>query len=52
MFVDVTNLSGPEAGHMYAHSIIWKEGGHVTQQWVWRENGKDRTETFELERQK
>jgi hypothetical protein len=50
--VDVTNLSGPDAGHMQAHSIMWKDGSHVTQEWVWRENGKERTETFELERQK
>ena len=51
-FVDATNLSGPDAGHMHAHSIIWKDGGHVTQQWTWREKGKERVETFELQRQK
>lgn len=51
-YVDATNLSGPNAGHMYAHSIIWKDADHVTQQWTWRENGKDKVETFELVRQK
>jgi DNA-binding transcriptional ArsR family regulator len=30
-FVDATNLSSPEAGHMNAHSIIWKDAEHVTQ---------------------
>ena len=51
-FVDVTNLSAPDAGRMQAHSIIWKDADHVTQYWVWREKGKERTETFEVQRQK
>ena len=50
-FVDATNLSGPDAGHMHAHSIIWKDAGHITQQWTWREKGQERVETFELQRQ-
>ena len=41
-FVDATNLSGPDAGHMHAHSIIWKDADHVTQQWTWREKGQER----------
>jgi hypothetical protein len=51
-FVDVTNLSGPDAGRMQAHSIIWKDADHVTQHWTWREKGQDRVETFEMARQK
>ena len=51
-FVDVTNLSSPDAGRMQAHSIIWKDADHVTQHWVWREKGQDKEETFELQRQK
>jgi hypothetical protein len=51
-FVDVTNLSSPDAGRMQAHSIIWKDVDHVTQHWTWREKGQDKTETFELARQK
>ncbi len=50
--VDVTNLSAPDAGHMQAHSIMWKDADHVTQHWTWREKGQDKTETFELARQK
>ena len=49
-YVDATNLSGPNAGHMYAHSIMWKDADHVTQHWTWREGGKDKVETFELQR--
>ncbi|HMD85897.1 MAG TPA: hypothetical protein VKO18_14475 [Terriglobia bacterium] len=51
-FVDATNLSGPDAGHMHAHSIIWKDADHVTQQWTWREKGQEKVESFELARQK
>ena len=51
-FVDATNLSGPDAGHMHAHSIIWKDAGHITQHWTWREKGQEKVETFELQRQK
>ena len=51
-FVDVTNLSSPEAGHMHAHTILWKDADHVTQQWTWKQNGLQRVESFELERQK
>jgi len=51
-FVDVTNLSAPDAGRMQAHSIIWKDADHVTEHWTWREKGQDRVETFEIQRQK
>ena len=51
-FVDATNLSGPDDGHMYAHSIIWKDADHVRQEWTWREKGQEKVETFELQRQK
>lgn len=49
-FVDVTNLSSPEAGHMHAHAITWKDSSHIRQQWTWIEGGKERVETFELQR--
>jgi len=49
-FVDATNLSSPDAGHMHAHSIIWKDAEHVTQQWTWRQKGEEKVETFELQR--
>jgi hypothetical protein len=51
-YIDATNLSGPEAGRMVAHSIIWKDADHVTQGWTWREKGQQRVESFELQRQK
>ena len=51
-FVDATNLSGPDAGHMHAHSIIWKDADHVTQTWTWREKGQEHVATFEVQREK
>jgi hypothetical protein len=51
-FVDATNLASPDAGHMHAHSIIWKDADHVRQEWTWRDKGQEKTEAFELQRQK
>jgi hypothetical protein len=51
-FVDATNLAGPDAGHMHAHSIVWKDADHVTQTWTWREKGQEHVATFELQREK
>ena len=49
-FVDATNLSRPDDGHMHAHSIEWKDADHVTQHWTWRQKGEEKVETFELQR--
>jgi hypothetical protein len=51
-FVDITNLPSPDAGHMHAHSIVWKDAEHVTQHWTWREGGQEKEEVFELQRTK
>lgn len=49
-FVDATNLSSPDDGHMDAHSIEWKDADHVNQHWTWRQKGGQKVETFELHR--
>lgn len=51
-FVDATNLSSPDDGHMHAHSIEWKDVDHMTQHWTWRQKGEEKVETFELHRKK
>ena len=51
-FVDATNLSSPDAGHMHGHSITWKDTDHVAEQWTWRQAGQEKVESFELQRQK
>ncbi len=51
-FKDVTNLSSPDAGHMQGLIIRFKDADHHTEQWTWRENGKDRVEAMEFTRRK
>ena len=50
-FVDATNLASPDAGHMKALTITWKDASHITQQWTWVQAGKEQVETFDLRRQ-
>ncbi len=51
-FKDVTNLASPDAGHMQALIIRFKDADHHTEEWTWRENGKDRVEAMEFTRRK
>jgi hypothetical protein len=41
-FTGITNLTGPNAGHMRHLVIQIADEDHFTEQWTWRENGKDR----------
>lgn len=50
-FLDATNLPDAGAGHMHALSITLVDNDHFTQQWTWRERGKDDIkELFRLKR--
>ena len=40
-FLDVTNLSSEQSGHMRDLVVTLIDKDHFTQQWVWREKGKD-----------
>ena len=52
-FLDATNLSGPDAGHMHRLAVNFQDKDHFTQEWTWREKGKDAfTEVFKFERKK
>jgi hypothetical protein len=52
-YLDATNLTGPEAGHMHRLAVIFQDKDHFTQEWTWREKGKDAfTEVFKFERKK
>jgi hypothetical protein len=50
--VDVTNLSTPDAGHMTRLVLTFIDQDHFTQEWTWREKGKDGTVVIRLERKK
>jgi hypothetical protein len=50
--VDVTNLSTPDAGHMRKLVLTITDQDHFTQEWTWREKGKDGTVVIRFERKK
>jgi len=47
--VDVANLKGKE-GHMQRLVIKFRDANHVTEEWTWKENGKETTSVFQLQR--
>ncbi|HLG93462.1 MAG TPA: hypothetical protein VI546_01355 [candidate division Zixibacteria bacterium] len=50
-FLDATNLAPPDSGHMHRLMIIFQDEKRMTQEWTWREYGKDAfTEVFEYKR--
>lgn len=49
-FVDATNLSSPDAGHMRAMVLTVKDANHIQESWTWSDKGKTQTHHFELER--
>ena len=51
-FVDVTNLSAPDAGHMSKLVVTFGDKDHFTQEWTWREKEKEKTVGIHFERNK
>ncbi len=51
-YVDATNLSGGDAGHMHGLTLSFDDPNHFTQEWTWKEPGKDGKEVFRFERKK
>jgi hypothetical protein len=49
-FKNITNLSAPEAGHMHGLVIHFKDADHHTEEWTWRENGKESVHAMEFVR--
>ncbi len=39
-FVDATNLSGPDAGHIHSAVIRFVDHDHFVSEWTWYENGE------------
>jgi hypothetical protein len=48
----ITNLTNPNSGHMRHLLIQIADQDHFTEQWTWRENGKERTNTLHFKRSK
>jgi hypothetical protein len=51
-FLDATNLANPEVGHMHRAVFTILDTDHLTEEWVWKQNGKETKERFELQRTK
>jgi hypothetical protein len=51
-FTGITNLMNPNSGHMHHLVIQIADQDHFTEQWTWRENGKDRIHTIHFTRRK
>ena len=51
-FVDATNLSSPDAGHMKKLVVTFADRDHFTQEWTWTQEGKEKTEVINFERMK
>ncbi len=51
-FVDATNLSSGDSGHMHKLAMTIKDQDHITETWTWMEKGQEQAHTFELARAK
>jgi len=51
-FTGITNLMSPNSGHMRHLVIQIADEDHFTEQWTWRENGKDMIHTIHFTRRK
>jgi len=50
--MDVTNLSAPDAGHMRKLVVTFEAKDRFSQEWTWREKGKESTVVIHFERKK
>jgi hypothetical protein len=49
-FVDATNLSSPDAGHMQKMVLTLLDENHHTETWTYLDHGKEMKELFDLHR--
>ena len=51
-FLDITNLPNPQSGHMHHAVYFFSDADHYTAAWTWKQNGKDTTFQYEMQRKK
>ena len=49
-YVDATNLSSPDAGHMQRMVLTMVDDNHHTEEWTFLDHGKEMKELFDLHR--
>jgi hypothetical protein len=49
-FLDATNLSAPDAGHMQRLVVTMVDANHHTEGWTFNDHGKEMKELFDLHR--
>ncbi|MBZ5553790.1 MAG: hypothetical protein LAO21_13790 [Acidobacteriia bacterium] len=50
--MSITNLASPGASHIHHLVVTFDDHAHFTQNWTWRENGKDQSGAFRFTRKK
>jgi len=51
-FLDATNLSSLQAGHMHKAVYSFADADHYSEDWTWKHEGKDAHFQFEMQRKK
>ena len=51
-YQDAGNLKSPSAGHQHHLVIRFEDPNHITETWMWREDGKDTPMVFHFTRKK
>jgi hypothetical protein len=52
VYVDAANLKSSADGHMFRLVIKFKDVDHVSEEWTWKQAGKETTSLFQLQRVK
>ena len=51
-FLDATNLSSPQAGHMHRAVFLFSDPDHYSEEWTWKKGDKEIRMHFEMQRKK
>jgi hypothetical protein len=49
-FIDGTNMAKPHDAHMKSMTLTIRDQNHISEQWTFLQDGKERTEVFQLTR--
>jgi len=51
-FLDATNLPAPTAGHMHRAIYLFSDDGHYSEEWIWKQAGKEAKFHYQMQRKK